>query len=422
MKRSGRGLAIATTVVAMTMPLAACGGGSSGNTAADGTVTIHVEAWKGGGAEPANVAEINKAFEEANPKIKVDFQYVTSGNYTQKLEPELLGGKAGDVIMVDSSKVPKWGDAGYLADLSKESWVGKISDDAKPFTQNGGKTLAMPMELIGIGLYANTDLLKKAGIPEVPADWPTFLDDLGKLKAAGVNPIALPNKGGWTADAAFQASGSTLVYQKDKQWDADFLAGKTTIPSDWQEPLNQLKALGDQGYVNWKNELGVDEWSQGSQDFMAGKSAFWFQGAWQISSVKKAGFPISFAPWPAGAAGTKPNAMFFTGTMWGVNSQSKNSDAARKYVEFWSQAQNLSKFLQAENGASPFTDGTTTPSPETTAFSAAFADGRYRLMPSNTWLSGPAEAASGTALQAFLLGQKSADQALKDIQAAATAK
>src|SRR3954469_19243057 len=113
MKRSGRSLAVATTVAALAMSLAACGGGSSG-ASGDGTVTIHVEAWKGGGAEPANVAEINKAFEEANPKIKVDFQYVTSGNYTQKLEPELLGGKAGDVIMVDSSTVPKWGDAGYL--------------------------------------------------------------------------------------------------------------------------------------------------------------------------------------------------------------------------------------------------------------------------------------------------------------------
>ncbi|MGH1553523.1 hypothetical protein ACRAWF_20760 [Streptomyces sp. L7] len=37
--------------------------------------------------------------EEAHPKIKIDFKYTTADpTYTQKLQPELLGGKAGDVI------------------------------------------------------------------------------------------------------------------------------------------------------------------------------------------------------------------------------------------------------------------------------------------------------------------------------------
>jgi maltose-binding protein MalE len=130
-------------------------------------------AWKGGGAEPANVAEINKAFEAAHPDIEVDFEYITANDTcVQKLQPELLGGKAGDVIMVDTDKMKKWGASGYLADLSGESWANKIAPDAKPFAQADGKTLAMPMELIGIDLYANMDLLKKAGITEVPADWP----------------------------------------------------------------------------------------------------------------------------------------------------------------------------------------------------------------------------------------------------------
>ncbi|WP_329213640.1 extracellular solute-binding protein [Streptomyces sp. NBC_01485] len=422
MKRSGRCLAVATTVAAMAISLAACGGGSSG-ASADGTVTLHVQAWKGGGAEPANVAEINKAFEKANPKIKVDFEYITANDtYTQKLQPELLGGKAGDVIMVDTDRMKKWGASGYLADLSGESWASRITPDAKQFAQADGKTLAMPMELIGIGLYANMDLLKKAGIAEVPADWPTFLADLAKVKKAGIDPIALPDKSGWTGSSVLQAAGSTVVYQKNKQWDADFLAGKASFDPDWKEPLQQLKTLEDQGYVNWKNELGVDEWAQGPQDFSAGKSAFWYQGAWQVSNVKKAGFPVSFAPWPGGAAGTKPNGMLFAGTMWSVNSQSQQGDAAREYVKFWSQNQNLSKYLEAEHAESPFISGLTPESAETTAFTTAFKDGRYRILPSDSWYGAAAETATGSKIQAFLLGKASAAQTLKDIQTAASAK
>lgn len=422
MKRSGRRLAVATTVAAMAMSLAACGGDSSG-ASDDGTVTIHVQAWKGGGAEPANVAEINKAFEKANPKIKVDFEYITANDtYTQKLQPELLGGKAGDVIMVDTDRMKKWGASGYLADLSGEPWASRITPDAKAFAQSDGKTLAMPMELIGIGLYANMDLLKKAGITEVPADWPTFLADLAKVKKAGITPIKLPDKSGWTGSSVFQASGSTLVYDKNKQWDADFLDGKTSFDPDWKEPLQQLKTLEDQGYVDWKNELGVDEWAQGPQDFSAGKSAFWYQGAWQVSNIEKAGFPVSFAPWPGGAAGTKPNGMLFSGTMWAVNSQSEQGDAAREYVKFWSQNQNLSKYLEAEHAESPFISGLTPESTETTAFTTAFKEGRYRILPSDSWYAAAAETATGSKIQAFLLGKASAAQTLKDIQTAASAK
>ncbi|MFC8677003.1 ABC transporter substrate-binding protein [Streptomyces griseorubiginosus] len=422
MKHSGRRVAIATTVAALALSLAACGGGSSG-TSSDGTVTLHVQAWKGGGAEPANVAEINKAFEKAHPKIKIDFEYTTADpTYTQKLQPQLLGGKAGDVIMVDADKAKKWGASGYLADLSKESWVGEIAPDAKAFTQSEGKTLAMPMELIGIGLYANMDLLKKAGIAEVPADWPTFLADLAKVKKAGITPISLPDKSGWTGSSVFQASGSTLVYQKNKQWDADFLAGKASFAPDWKGPLDQLKTLEDKGYVDWQNEIGVDEWAQGPQSFSAGKSAFWYQGAWQVSNVKKAGFPVQFAPWPGGAAGTKPNGMLFSGTMWAVNSQSQHGDAAREYVDFWSQSENLAKYLDAEHAESPFTGGTTPESTETTAFTTAFKDGRYRIMPTNTWYGANTETEVGSKIQAYLLGKASEAQTLKDIQTAASAK
>jgi raffinose/stachyose/melibiose transport system substrate-binding protein len=183
-----------------------------------------------------------------------------------------------------------------------------------------------------------------------------------------------------------------------------------------------LKTLEDKGYVNWKNEIGTDEWSQGPQDFSAGKSAFWYQGAWQVSNIKKAGFPVSFAPWPGGAEGTKPNSMLFAGTMWGVNSQSQQGDAAREYVKFWSQNENLAKYLGAENAESPFTDGITPESAETTTFTTAFREGRYRILPSNSWYAAAAETETGSRIQAYLLGKASAAQTLKDIQTAASAK
>lgn len=114
--------------------------------------------------------------------------------------------------------------------------------------------------------------------------------------------------------------------------------------------------------------------------------------------------------------------MLFSGTMWGVNSQSKQGDAAREYVKFWSQNENLAKFLEAEHAASPFTDGTTPQSTATKVFTTAFTEGRYRILPSNSWYAGAAETATGSRIQAYLLGKASAAQTLEDIQSAASAK
>lgn len=114
--------------------------------------------------------------------------------------------------------------------------------------------------------------------------------------------------------------------------------------------------------------------------------------------------------------------MLFAGTMWSVNSQSKQGDAAREYVKFWSQNQNLSKYLEAEHAESPFISGLTPESTETTAFTTAFKEGRYRILPSNSWYAAAAETTTGSKIQAYLLGKASAAQTLKDIQTAASAK
>ena len=415
MLRPRLGLSVALMLVAG-VGLAACGSSTSQDSG-NGPVTIRVEGWKGGGSEPANVAAVNAAFEKAYPNIKVNFEYVPANDtYQQKLQPELLAGKAADVIMTDSSRVQTWGKSGYLADLSSTGWASTIKDDVKPYATYNNKVLAAPMELIGIGLYANMDLLAKAGITSVPSTWPDFFADLAKLKTAGVAPLSLPDKSGWTANLVTQAAAATLLYQQSSDWDQQFVQGARTFPQDWEPSLTQLAELSTAGYVDWKTELGVDEWSQGIQGFTAGKSAFWFQGAWNIGAVQKGGFKMAFAPWPAGAAGTQPSSLYFSGTMWSANASSSHLDAAKKYIDFWTKAENLSLYLQAENAVSPYSGGTTPKSDVTTAFVDAFTANRYHLLPSNTWDNGDADTAIGSAIQAYLLGKASAQDTLALIQ------
>lgn len=396
---------------------------SSTKTSDSGTVTLHVEGWKGGGAEPANVAQINAAFQRAYPKIKLDYSFVPPDqSYQEKLQAQLLAGNAADVIMVDSSKVQSWGKSGYLADLSQSPWVSTISANLKPFATYNSKVLAAPMELSPIGMFANLDLLHKAGVSNLPTDWPTFLQDLGKLKAAHITPISLPDAEGFTASFVALASAATTVYQKTPDWDQQFLAGTRTFAQDWQTPLQQLKQLGTDGYVDWTSEVGTDENSAGLPGYVAGKSAFFIQGAWAVAQVQKGNFSLALIPWPGGEAGVAPSALFYTGTMWSATARSKHLDAAKTYVDFWAKSTNLAPYLAAEQAVSPYTGDTSPANPVISAFEDAYKAKRYWVDAINTWDSDSAETAIRAALQKYLLGKASADQTLQALQTAAEHK
>jgi raffinose/stachyose/melibiose transport system substrate-binding protein len=414
-RRSRRGFRLlALTALALGAALVVTGcSATTPSTGSDGKTLLKVYGWKGGAAEPANVKKINAAFEKANPNIKLKYEFVPSAAYVQRVQSELLAGNSADVIMTDSAKVQDWGSSGYLENLSTQSWVSGVRKDLKPFVQNSGKTYALPMEVIGISLYANNDLLKRAGIDAAPTTWPTFEADLQKTKDAGITPLSLPNKGGWTGSSALNAIAATLVYKDQPSFDKDFLAGKATF-SAWKSSMQQLANLQSKGFVDFKSELGVDEWSTGISDFQAGRSAFYVQGAWEQSTFAKAGMNDSFIPWPS-ADSADSNANLFVGTMWSVNAKSKVKDAAEKYVKFWSASSNSSPYLEAENAVSPFTNGKSPSTEATKSFVDAVDAGRYRILPSNTWFSADGEKTMQQQVQALWLGQQSIDQTLKNL-------
>lgn len=408
-------LGITALAVGVALVGAACApGGDAAN--ADGKTVLTVYAWKGGDAEPANMKQINDAFVKANPDIALEFEFVPANEkYTQRVQPELLAGNSADVIMTDSAKVQDWGSAGYLEDLSSQSWVSGVRSDVAPFVKESGKVYALPMEVIGISLYANADVLAEIGVDAMPTTWPDFVADLQKAKDAGITPIALPNKNGWTGASVLNAIAATKVYQENPDFDQEFLAGTASFDA-WKSSAEQMMELQTKGFIDFKTELGVDEWSTGIADFQAAKSAFYFQGAWNQSAFAAAGMNDVFLPWPAADSG-QSSANLFVGTMWSVNAESKVKDAAEAYVKFWADSANAAPFLEAENAVTPFTDGTSPSTDATRDFVAAVDAGKYRILPSNTWFSAEGEKTMQQQVQALWLGDQDIDQMLANFDA-----
>lgn len=369
---------IFAAAAALTLVLAGCssGGDSSGS---NGKVTLTVVGFEGGGTELAAIPEINADFHKKYPNITLDYKYVANGEYDQYNNTRLAAGTAADVLMTNPTRVQQWQKQGFLADLSDQSWVKQILSNVAPFGEIGGKTYALTQQNIPIGMYANLDILKKAGIAAVPQTWPDFLAALQKLKAAGQPGLLLANQGGWTSEQLSLALAANLL---DPTWGAGYDTGESTWNPTYAPVVDHIKQLLTSGGVDGKLMNGIEPFNTGNADFAAGKWAFTVMGAWQLSSFQQsAKFDFSFNPFPGGEAGSQPSGVTFVGSGWGVNANSAHKDAAEKYVAFMADPANDSRYLAAENS---FTTLKNVPSPsmaKAKAYVDAFNAGHSQVSP-----------------------------------------
>ena len=90
-------------------------------------------------------------------------------------------------------------DAGALKDITADvaSWKDTVNPGAMSIYQYNGKQYGIPWDMGMIGFWYNKALFEQAGITAPPATWDEYLAAVGKLKAAGITPLAIAGKDEW---------------------------------------------------------------------------------------------------------------------------------------------------------------------------------------------------------------------------------
>ena len=336
-------------------------------------VTLRVSAWKGGGTEIANVPELHDKFEAENPDIKIQFEFNGRGDHETVNNTQLAAGEAADVIMVDEGLMHRWASEGLLEDLSGESWVGNILPEVARFTQVDGKTYQFPQELVPIGLFTNNDLLAQAGINELPQTWDEFVASLETLEAAGISGLLL-NGAEWGGYQLLALSAAGTVYRDNPDWSQDYKDGSASFNPDWTPAFGRLQELLQAGLVDGQLM------ASGLPDslFVDGEYAYLVNGAWMYGGLTNAGLDFNFMPLPSDSA---PHGFIFVGTGLAANAASEHKDAARRYIEFWSQPDNLVRFTEGENALTTISNGETAFAAESAPWADAVAEGNWTFAP-----------------------------------------
>ena len=315
--------------------LSACGSPSS--TASNGNVTITW--WHLNTQDPLKSTWQNyaNAFTKTHPHVTIKITPIgTSENFQQKLQTAIQAGNPPDIFQ-------SWG-GGSLADYVKAGQVKDITADLQnggwgaSFAQGplnlykvNGKNYGVPWDAGAVGFWYNPALLSKAGIQTPPATWDDLLSAVGKLKSAGITPMALGEGDKWPGAFYWEYLATRLAGQTAFQ---NAYSGKGSFADQpfvqAGQHLQQLLAL--KPFQNgWLGATYTNE----QQAIGNSKAAMELMGQWGPSNDAAAaadgkGPALSFFPFPSVPGGLG----LPTDVLGGGNGFAIGKNAAAETVEF----------------------------------------------------------------------------------------
>jgi len=276
--------------------------------------------------------EFFELFYQENPNIKVNYQQVPAGNYSQIITTRLATNDI-DVAGIRSENYRDFVEAGYLLDLSKYDWMDNYYDWAlKDVTEADGSIYAMPMGIFAEAVWYNKTLFEKLNlqIPTTIQQWYKICDT---LLNAGYIPLIAGNSAKWTNSFTALPFIQQLVVE-DPQVVSKLLQKQISFTDpQFINVLKQAKAMIEKGYLG-KDSLAITP-PEAMQMMLQGKAAMLIQGTWFVNGFKGVDVPFELGVFNIPTADNqKQYTAQIEGIKTAVMANSKNLNAALKFAEF----------------------------------------------------------------------------------------
>ena len=207
-RRSRLRVPLVLLAAALALLLASCGGNDeaadegAAATTASGGEPVTIEWWHIQNADPGLSLwkAVANEYMADHPNVKIKITVQENEAFKKALQTNLQAGDVPDIFQ-------SWGggglrdqvDAGLVKDITDDvaSWDDKFNGAAASMMEIEDRMYGVPFDLGIVGFWYNKALFEKAGIDAPPATWGELLDDVGKLKDAGITPISLAAGDKW---------------------------------------------------------------------------------------------------------------------------------------------------------------------------------------------------------------------------------
>ncbi|HEU5469854.1 MAG TPA: extracellular solute-binding protein [Actinophytocola sp.] len=405
---------LAAAISVLAMLAAACGGGTNAGSGAaageDATLTL-------ASVDQGSVEDVVKAFEAANPGVKVNFSTSGADQYQQQIRTQLSSGTAPDVLSVwpgngNPGATHVLAKPGYLRDLSDQPWAAKYPNAIKSVAQYEGKTYTAIFGVNGIGAVYNQEALTKAGLT-APGTWTELLNFCRAAAAKGTPAFALGIQDKWVTQIVLYALVATTVYGPDRDFDKKMQAKQANFAnSAWTAAMAKYQEMDQTGCFQ-KNPLGTSY--EASQELAAtGKTLGLVQGNWVIALLKKQNPNGTFTLKPLPA--TDDTAGFLmpgaAGAGYGINAKAKNPELALKFVNYVMSPEGMNLYVKKQGGLPALPDTGFAVDASLTELSKFLTSDRTVPFMDQLWPNAKVQQTMLTGLQEIFSGQSTSDKML----------
>lgn len=395
------------------------------------------------------------SFQEEEPCITLKTNVLPLDSFYQTLSTQLAAGSATELVFGASTHEPQ-----MIHSLNEEleqpnpyvdgneKWIDVFN--SKYFTvdkvaNSEGGVEAIPFNLVGVAVFYNKDAFKEAGIEEAPETFEEFIGACDALTDAGYIPYSMDNGAlgvGWTVGAL---SAQFLAGRLADEWNvynsagepgtAEPLAAKSITRAlatgEFSSDLPEVKAALEQTKRMWDHCVSPD-WSGtastsgalvGAQQFISGKSAMSIGVNFGVAEIADADFTLGSMPFPTITKETSQlspglPAQFGTGlggTSYSIPSTVEGAklEAAVKFLQFVTSPEHIAPWLESSGGIPVLADM------EPPANVAGFLDGAWAepFRVNYGILQVPSSTTNVNAFGGYLMGNKSLDEQVTDLEA-----
>ncbi len=291
---------------------------ASTNSGWQGTITMYAQVYTpnskniAGLKNQTKLREVADEYEAAHPGIKIEFVDEEFKDYTQTVRVKAAAGEMFDVFWGQWAELNNTFPKGIAEDLTeyfnkpnpyipdKATWAEAMnttvisetrSPDSKSYNING--------DYVATAFFYNKDLFEQAGIAQAPTSWSELISATQQLKAAGITAMSQAPDYDW-----FQRHFLSDFFSKEYETISAF--DESPGVSSLDQSIAIVKGMlntSDERFMgwwplfksltdNWKPDyLSSDPGVVGSNarnDFLAGKTAIFYDGSWLPENAKDA--------------------------------------------------------------------------------------------------------------------------------------
>jgi multiple sugar transport system substrate-binding protein len=309
-------------------------------------VTLRYMVW-GSPNEKKAVEDYSKMYMELNPNVTIEVIHVPNDNYSTKVATMVAGNDAPDIAYMSESQAYELAQQGKLVDIFqflKTDPDFKLEDYAPNvfYEYEPGKALGRRIGIGAMGMYYNTEVFEKAGLPPLPRDPDQTLtwDEFVKL----AQTLTIDQNGKNALDPAFDPNNIKQYGFMFETWWANYLPmvlsnGGSFVSEDGTkfglsepEAYEAIQKLADliNVYHVAPSPVQLKSLPNLATSLQTGKAAMAFGGNWLTLDLSAAKAKFGYGLFPK----MKENASIILASPTVIFNSTKHLDEAWKFYKF----------------------------------------------------------------------------------------